>query len=54
VDSDVMISKLVAKGYTQTYSIDYFEIFSPVAQMNSIRILFSVNVNTSWPCSSWM
>jgi len=39
----------VAKGYTQTYGIDYFETFSPVAWMNSIRILFSIAVNLSWP-----
>jgi len=37
----------VAKGYTQTYDINYFESFSPVAWMNSIKILFSV-VNLSW------
>ena len=39
----------MTKGYTQTYGIDYFEMFSPVAQMNSIRIIFSVVVNLSWP-----
>ena len=39
----------MAKGCTQTYSIDYFEMFSPVALMNSIRILFSITVNLSWP-----
>ena len=39
--------RLMAKGYTQTYGIDYFEIFSPVARMNSIRILFSIVVNLS-------
>lgn len=33
---------LVAKGYTQTYVVDYFEIFSPVVSLNSIRVLFSV------------
>ena len=42
-------ARLVAKGYTQTYGIDYFETFSPVARMNSIRILFSIVVNLSWP-----
>ena len=40
--------KLVAKGYTQTYGVDYFETFSPVARLNSIRILFSV-INMEWP-----
>ena len=38
----------MAKGYTQTYGIDYFEKFSPVAKMNSIRILLSIVVNLSW------
>ncbi|KAK4388589.1 Retrovirus-related Pol polyprotein from transposon TNT 1-94 [Sesamum angolense] len=36
---------LVAKGFTQTYGLDYFEIFSPVAHLNSIRVLFSFTVN---------
>ena len=39
--------RLMVKCYTQTYGIDYFETFSPVAKMNSIRILFSIAVNFS-------
>ena len=42
-------TRLVAKGYTQTYSINYFETFSLIARMNSISILFSVFVNLSCP-----
>ncbi|KAG6387565.1 hypothetical protein SASPL_152757 [Salvia splendens] len=42
-------AQLVAKGYTQTYGIDYFETFSPTARMNSIQILFSLAVNILWP-----
>jgi len=42
-------ARLVAKSYTQTYDIDYFETFSLVARMNFIRILFSIVVNVSWP-----
>jgi len=45
---DIYKARLVAKGCTQTYDIDYFEIFSPVVKMNSIRILFSIAVNLSW------
>jgi len=42
-------AKLVAKGYTQAYGINYFETFSPIVKMNSITILFSIAVNLSWP-----
>ncbi|KAL0446503.1 UNVERIFIED_CONTAM: Retrovirus-related Pol polyprotein from transposon RE2 [Sesamum latifolium] len=42
-------ARLVAKGFTQTYGVDYFETFFPVACLNSIRILFSLAVNLSWP-----
>jgi len=38
-------ARLVAKGYTQIYDVDYFETFSTVARLNSIKIVFSVDVN---------
>jgi len=41
--------RLVAKCYTQTYGVDYFGTFSPVAWLNFIRILFSIAVILSWP-----
>ncbi|MBZ2164384.1 hypothetical protein K8B34_20715, partial [Alteromonas stellipolaris] len=41
-------ARLVAKGYTKTYGVDYFETFSPVACLNSIRILFSLAINMDW------
>ena len=40
---------LVAKGYTQTYGLDYEETFALVAKMNSIRILLSLATNLDWP-----
>ncbi|GJW17584.1 retrotransposon protein, putative, ty1-copia subclass [Tanacetum coccineum] len=33
---------LVAKGYTQTYRVDYEETFSPVADIRAIRILIAI------------
>nr|GEU54704.1 retrotransposon protein, putative, Ty1-copia subclass [Tanacetum cinerariifolium] len=35
-------SRLVAKGYTQTCTVDYEETFSPVAGIRVIRILISI------------
>ncbi|GJY04256.1 retrotransposon protein, putative, ty1-copia subclass, partial [Tanacetum coccineum] len=35
-------ARLIAKGYTQLYGVDYEETFSPVADIRDIRILISI------------
>jgi hypothetical protein len=42
-------ARLVARGYSQTYGIDYDETFAPVANMNTVRILVSCATNFGWP-----
>ena len=41
-------ARLVARGFSQAYGLDYTETFSPVARLNSIRVLFSVALNRAW------
>ena len=38
-------ARLVDKGYTQTYGIDYAEMFSHVAKIASVRIHISLTTN---------
>ena len=40
-------ARLVAKGYTQVFGSDYYDTFSPVAKMTSIRFLFSMATMSS-------
>ncbi|KAJ0778869.1 putative RNA-directed DNA polymerase [Helianthus annuus] len=42
-------ARLVAKGYSQAYGIDYDETFSPVAKMPSVRICIALAAIHHWP-----
>jgi hypothetical protein len=41
-------AKLVAKGYSQQYGIDYNEVFSPVAGWDTVRTILSIAAAKSW------
>ena len=41
-------ARLVARGFTQSYGIDYQETFTPVAKLNTVRIILSIAINQDW------
>ena len=41
--------RLVARGFTQEYGIDYEETFAPVARLSYVRTLIAVFVARKWP-----
>jgi hypothetical protein len=41
-------ARLIAKGYCQQQGINYAKVFSPVARLDTIRIVISIAAQKSW------
>ena len=46
---DQLKDRFVAKGYTQQYDSDYYDTFSSIAKIASVRLLLSMVAMRSWP-----
>ena len=46
---DRLKTRLVAKGYTQIFGLDYSDTFAPVAKIASVRLFLSMVVVRHWP-----
>lgn len=42
-------ARLVAQGFQQTLGVDYFETFSPIVKLITIRIIITLAVSHHWP-----
>ena len=51
---DRLKARLVTKRHAQQYGLDYYDTFSPMAKIASIRLVLSMVVMRSWPFFSWI
>jgi len=41
-------ARLVARGFTQIYGVDYFDTYSPVAKLSSIQLILAIAARYDW------
>ena len=47
-DSCIYKARYVAKGYSQTYGVDYFSTFAPTARLSTIRMVINIAVQCEY------
>jgi len=52
-DIDKYKVRLVARGFTQIYGVDYFDTFSPVAKLASLRTILAIAARFDWEIESF-
>ena len=46
-------ARLVARGFTQVYGVDYFDTYSPVAKLASFRTILAIAARHDWEIESF-
>ena len=46
-------ARLVARGFTQIYGVDYYETYAPVARLSSFRLLLAIAARNNWPVDTF-
>ena len=46
-------ARLVARGFTQIYGIDYYETYAPVARLTSFRLMLALAARNGWAVDSF-
>jgi hypothetical protein len=46
-------ARLVARGFTQIYGVDYYETYAPVARLASFRLLMAIAARNGWPLENF-
>jgi len=41
-------ARLVARGFSQTYGVDYKDTFAPVTRLETLRLMFALAVEQNW------
>ena len=42
-------ARLVARGFMQKAGMDYFEVYAPVARLETVRLIVAITCGSNWP-----